>query len=70
MTTIVNTPPVQKESNGSMAMVIGFVGVIIVGYLFFVYGLPALRNVKIGTPEINIPTEVAMPENVNVNVTK
>ena len=70
MTTIVNTPPAQNESNGNMGMVIGFVGIIVIGFLFFVYGLPALRNVRIGAPQVNILTEVVIPDDINVNVTK
>lgn len=69
MTTIVNTPPSQTESNGNMGLVIGFVGLIVVGYLFFAFGLPILRNLGIGTPQVNIPTDVVIPDNINVNIT-
>ncbi len=69
MTTIVNTPPVQNESSGNMGMVIGFIGILVLGFLFFVFGLPALRNARIATPQVNIPTEVVIPEDINVNIT-
>jgi len=29
-----------------------------------------LRNVRIGAPQVNIPTEVVIPDDINVNVTK
>lgn len=66
MTTIINTSPATKESGGSMGMIIGFVVLIVVGFLFFAYGLPAIQNMKLGTPQINIPSKI----DVNVNQTK
>lgn len=43
MTTIVNNPPAPKESGGGMGWIIGLIVLLIVGYLFFIYGIPALR---------------------------
>lgn len=64
MTTIINTPPAtNNESGGSMGMIIGLVVLLILGYLFFVYGLPAIQNMQVGTPQINIPAKV----DVNIN---
>lgn len=65
MTTIVNTPS-QNDSSSGVGMVIGLVLVLVIGYLFFVYGLPAMRNTKVGTPEINVPSQI----DVNVNQPK
>ncbi len=61
MTTIVNTPPASKESGGGMGMIIGLIVLIVVVFLFFVYGLPAIR--QMGTPQINIPSKI----DVNIN---
>lgn len=66
MTTIVNTPPADKEPGGSLGMIIGLVILAVVVYLFFVYGLPAIQNMQLGTPQINIPNKI----DVNVNQTK
>ena len=63
MTTIVNSPQPNNESNGSMGMVIGLIVLATVGLLFFVYGLPALRQMQFGNPQINIPNEI----DVNIN---
>lgn len=64
MATIVNNPAPSNDSSGGMGMIFGVIGLLIVLYLFFIYGLPAIRQV--GTPQINIPSEI----DVNVNQTK
>ena len=66
MTTIVNTPPAAKEPGGGMGMIVGLVVLVVMTYLFFVYGLPAIRNVQVETPQINIPSEI----DVNINQQK
>lgn len=66
MTTIVNTPPASKDSGGNMGMIIGLLILVVGGYLFFVYGLPALRNMQLGAPQINIPGKI----DVNINQPK
>lgn len=58
MTTIVNNPPPSENSGGPLGMIIGLIMVVVVGYLFVVYGLPALRQVQVGTPQINVPSEI------------
>lgn len=64
MTTIVNNPPAQKESGGGMGMIIGLVVILVLGYLFIMYGIPALRQMQFGSPQINIPSKT------DVNVTQ
>ena len=64
MTTVVNNPPPSNDSGGGMGMIIGLIALIVVAYLFFVYGFPAIR--QMGTPQINIPGKI----DVNVNQTK
>lgn len=64
MTTIVNTPPAQKESGGGIGMIIGLIILVAVVYVFFIYGLPAIRNAQWGTtPQVNIPSKI----DVNIN---
>ena len=65
MTTIVNTPP-SNDTGSGMGMLIGLVVVIVLGFLFFVYGLPAIRNMRVGTPQINVPSQI----DVNVKQTQ
>jgi hypothetical protein len=62
MTTIVNTPssPVEKSDSG-MGIIFGFIVLAVVVFIFFVYGLPAIR--KIGSPQINIPSKI----DLNIN---
>lgn len=57
MTTIVNNPP-SGDSSGPMGMIIGLVILAVLGYLGFVYGLPALREMQSGGTEINIPSTI------------
>ncbi len=66
MTTIVNTPPAAQESGSGMGMIIGLVVLAVVAYLFFAYGLPAMRNVQVGTPQVNVPSKI----DVNINQPK
>ncbi|KKT39494.1 MAG: hypothetical protein UW29_C0013G0010 [Candidatus Collierbacteria bacterium GW2011_GWC2_44_13] len=47
-------------------MMVGLVILLVLGYLLWVYGLPAFRNMQVGTPQINIPSEI----DVNINQTK
>jgi len=48
-------------------MIVGLVVLGVLGYLLFVYGLPAIRQMQFGgTPQINIPSTI----DVNVNQTK
>lgn len=64
MATIINNPPANDNSGGPMGMIVGIVVLIVLVYLGYAYGLPALR--QMGTPQINVPSEI----DVNVNQTK
>lgn len=57
MVTVVNNPP-SNNSGGGMGMIIGVIVLIVLGYLFFMYGLPAIRQTQIGTPQINVPSQI------------
>ncbi len=63
MTTIVNNPPPSNDSGGGMGMIIGVIVLLVLGYLFFVYGIPAIRQIQLGSPQINIPNKI----DVNIN---
>jgi hypothetical protein len=64
MTTVVNNPPPTNDSNGGMGMIIGVIVLIVIAYIFFMYGLPAIK--QMGSPQINIPNKI----NVNVKQIK
>jgi len=66
MATVINNPPSTENSNNPMGMVIGLIVLLVFGYLFAVYGLPAIKNVQFGTPQINVPSKI----DVNVTQTK
>lgn len=66
MTTIVNTPPSSNNPDNLTGMIIGLIVLAVLGYFGFVYGLPALRNMQLGAPQINIPAEI----DVNINQAK
>jgi len=64
MTTIVNNPPpTTNENSGNMGLIIGIIVIIVLAYIFMVFGLPAIRQMQIGTPQINIPSKI----DVNIN---
>lgn len=63
-TTIINPSPAQNESSGNLGIIIGLVVLVVLAYLFFIYGLPMVK--QIGSPQINIPSQI----DVNVNQTK
>lgn len=62
MTTIVNNPPSSDNSGGPIGMIVGIIVLVILVYLGYVYGLPAIRQMG-GTPQVNIPSQI----DVNVN---
>ena len=66
MTTIVNNPLPSDNSNGPVMLIIVLVVLVVIGYLFFVYGLPAIQHIQLGGTQINIPSKI----DVNVNQTK
>ena len=57
MTTIVNSPTPSSD-NGNSGMIIGIFVLIILGLLFFYFGLPALKQMGSVQPQINIPSEI------------
>lgn len=67
MTTIVNNPtPTTDEKGGYMGLIVGIIVIMILAYIFMTFGLPAIRQMQVGTPQINIPSKI----DVNVNQPK
>lgn len=56
MTTVVNNPPPSDNSGGPMGMIVGLIVVLVLGYLFVMYGIPAFK--QMGTPQITIPSKI------------
>jgi hypothetical protein len=65
MATIVNTPPPSgpaDNTSSALGTLVGLLTLLILGVLFFVYGLPALRSAT-GSPAVNVPGKI----DVNLN---
>ena len=67
MAIIVNNPAQSSESGG-YGLILGIIAILVLVVLFVFYGVPALR--RVGPAQITVPTEIKVPENVNVNVTQ
>ena len=65
MTTVVNNPaPVSKE--GGNSFLIGTI--LLIGFFMVIlyFGIPAIKNIKVPTPQVVIPDKI----NVNIQQTK
>lgn len=62
MATIVNNPGTTTDNGSGTGFVIGLLLLLVVAFLFFVYGLPAIRSSMAG-PSLNVPGKI----DVNVN---
>lgn len=60
-TTIVNPTPSNNSDNNGMGFLFGAIVLIVLAVLFFMYGLPALRQSSV--PQISIPEKI----DVNIN---
>lgn len=56
MATIINNPPSSDNSGGPMGMIIVVLVLVVLGYLVYMYGLPAIRQTQ--SPQINVPGEI------------
>jgi len=66
MATIINTPAAPAQDNSSATgLMVGLVLFIAFAFLFFYYGLPALRN---ATQQAPSGVNVEIPKEVDVNV--
>ncbi len=70
MATIINNPPPaannSDNSGGPMGMIIVLIVLLVLAYLGFVYGLPAIRQMQVGSTQVNIPSKI----DVNIKQTK
>lgn len=58
MTTIVNNPTPSSNNNGYMGLIIGIFVILALVYLFTIFGVPAIRNMQVSAPQINIPDKI------------
>lgn len=66
MATIVNTPAAPAQDNsGATGLLVGLALFIFFAFLFFVYGIPALRNATQQAPD---SVNVEIPKEVDVNI--
>jgi len=67
MTTIVNSPtPTNTNDSGGPSFLVGII--VLIGFVLILlyYGLPAIRNMGLQAPQINIPNKI----DVNVKQSK
>jgi multidrug efflux pump subunit AcrA (membrane-fusion protein) len=58
MTTVVNNPAPSNDSGNNMGMIVGLVVILVLGYLFIMYGIPALSQMKTGGTQITVPSKI------------
>lgn len=64
MPTIINNPPDSGGGNsGGVGLVVGVVVVIAIIGLFFIYGLPAMRQNNSSGTTINVPDKIQVDVN-------
>ena len=61
MATIVNNPPNSDKSSGPLTAIIVIVGIIIIGYLAYRYGIPVVRQMTSGGATVNIKVSQPNP---------
>jgi len=67
MATIINNPGNDSSGGGSGGLIVAVIAIIIVLALFFMYGLPAMRN---NGKTNSGGTTVEVPDKIDVNVNK
>jgi len=66
MATIVNNPAPNNSGSG-MGFLLGIIILVIIGAIFFIYGLPYIRQgIGGGGIQVNVPKDI----NVNVQQSK
>lgn len=68
MTTVINTPQGSNDGSNGMGMIIGVIALVVVLFLFFVYGMPYFRG---NTQQNNasVPA-IQVPDKIDVNINK
>lgn len=68
-TTIVNTPPGQSSGDSGMGFVVGIVILVVLGILFYFYGLPYLRQTSTQDIQVNVPpADINVPSEIDVTI--
>jgi hypothetical protein len=57
MTTVVNNPGGTDTANSGMGFLMGIILLLAVLFLFFYFGLPAIRGAT-RAPQINVPGQI------------
>jgi len=65
MVTVINNPASKTDEGGS-SFLIGII--VLIGFIMVLlyFGIPAIKNIKVPTPQVVIPDKI----NVNVQQTK
>lgn len=61
MATIVNNPAPNNSDSG-MGFLLGIIILVVIGVVFYIYGLPYIQQGMSGGVQINVPKDI----NVNV----
>lgn len=61
MATIVNNPQASENSNGPLTAIVIIVGLIVIGFLGYRYGLPAIRQMTSGGATLNVNVSQPKP---------
>lgn len=61
MATIVNNPPSSDNSSGPITAIIVIIGILILAYLGYRYGLPAIRQMTSGGATLNVNVSQPKP---------
>ena len=61
MATIVNNPSSPDNSNGPLTAIIVIIGIIILAFLGYRYGLPAMRQMTSGGATLNVNVNQPKP---------
>ncbi len=63
MATVINNPGNGGREDSGIGMIIGVLVVIVLIVLFFVYGLPAIRNNQTAPNDINVDVDLPGGDN-------
>lgn len=62
MATIVNNPRGSDNSSGPLTAIIVIIGIIVIAYLGYRYGLPVIRQMTSGDATLNVNVNQPNPE--------